>query len=234
MNAGMKMLMIEKARGESSPRAKEEMRTMNRRSPRMEYDGMEDTYAPESRFRDRGGREHYDNGRYAPMRNEMGPAERTGVEPGKETRRPHSADYSPQIGFRAEPRMNNVYYMDTESRAGEGHKSHMQKGSARSSESLTKDMAEEWMDNLENEDGTKGPHWTLDQTKQVMAQKGVQCDPLSFYVVLNAMYSDYCKVFKKHGVGDNLGFYVDMAKAFIDDKDAGEGKVVSYFENIVK
>ena len=95
-------------------------------------------------------------------------------------------------------------------------------------------MADHWMRGLQNEDGSQGPHWSLDQVKQVMAQKGVHADPFEFFAVLNSMYADYCKVFKKYGVGDKLDFYIDMAKAFIDDKDAGANKVVKYFENIVK
>ena len=31
--------------------------------------------------------------------------------------------------------------------------------------------------------------------------------------------SDFSPVAKKHGVGGNLDFYVDMAKAFLNDKD---------------
>ena len=48
------------------------------------------------------------------------------------------------------------------------------------------------------------------------------------------MYSDYSKVFKKYGVGDKLDFYVDMAKAFIEDKDAQPGKLRRYYTYVVK
>jgi len=57
-----------------------------------------------------------------------------------------------------------------------------------------------------------------------MAQKGAKIDPLEFWVILNSMYADYCKVLKKYGVGDKLDLYVDMAKAFIEDKTLGKGK----------
>lgn len=100
---------------------------------------------------------------------------------------------------------------------------------------LTREMADEWMAGLQNEDGTKGPHWTFEQVKQVMAQKGISnIDPICMWVVMNMMYSDYCKVFKKYGVGDKLDFFVDISKSFIEDKDAGEGKVANYFHSIVK
>lgn len=139
-----------------------------------------------------------------------------------------------QIGFSAGSEFPSNYSMDAtygESRTSYEHQPGYSYGM---SNKLTKEMADEWMSSIENEDGTKGAHWTMEQAKQVMAQKGVKADPVEFYAVLNAMYADYCKVFKKHGVGDKLDFYVDMAKAFIEDKDAAEGKVAKYFEFIVK
>lgn len=109
----------------------------------------------------------------------------------------------------------------------------MRGGASGESMMLTEDMAHEWMHNLQNEDGTKGPHWTMDQVKQVMSQRGVKMDPLEFWVVLNIMYSDYCGVLKKHGA-NNMDVYVDMAKAWLDDKDAMDGKAARYFQYIVK
>ncbi len=92
--------------------------------------------------------------------------------------------------------------------------------------------AEEWVSHMENEDGTHGAHWTMDQVKNVMAQRKIDCDPIEFYAAMNMMYSDYYKVAKKHGVGNSLDFYVDMAKAFIEDKDAAPDKVYSYYEYV--
>lgn len=94
--------------------------------------------------------------------------------------------------------------------------------------------AEKWMRSMENDDGTKGPHWSMDQVKMLMGQKGVSADPWEFMVALNAMYSDYSKVFKKHGIGDKIDLYVDLAKAFIDDKDAQPDKMARYYQYIVK
>lgn len=94
--------------------------------------------------------------------------------------------------------------------------------------------AEKWMRSMENDDGTKGPHWSIDQVKMLMGQKGVSADPWEFMAALNAMYSDYSKVFKKHGIGDKMDLYVDLAKAFIDDKDAQPDKMARYYQYIVK
>lgn len=111
---------------------------------------------------------------------------------------------------------------------------HMIRGGASGHEmKLDEQTAHEWMENLHNEDGSKGPHWTKDQTTQVLKQKNLDCDPLEFWVAINAMYSDYFNVAKKANV-NNIDFYVNMAKAFLDDKDAIPGKLAAYYEYIVK
>lgn len=100
---------------------------------------------------------------------------------------------------------------------------------------LTKEMAMEWAKHMQNEDGTTGPHWSMDQIKQVMAQKGIEEDPLKFYLAMNATYSDLCKVFKKYGIGNKIDTYIDFAKAFwLNDVDAVPNKLAAYYENVVK
>ena len=64
MKPGMRLLMMEKAR--ENTRREGTDRRMD--SADMTMGG----YDVESRFRDRRGREHYGNGKFAPMRNEMG------------------------------------------------------------------------------------------------------------------------------------------------------------------
>lgn len=98
---------------------------------------------------------------------------------------------------------------------------------------ITQQTAMEWTSKMENVDGTKGPHWTMEQTKQVMAQNGIECDPLEFNIAINMMYSDYVAVAKKMGV-DKTDFYAAMAKAFLDDPDAGPDKLSHYYEYVVK
>lgn len=91
-----------------------------------------------------------------------------------------------------------------------------------------------WMKGATNEDGSRGPHWTMEQTKQLQAQKNISCDPIEFWAAMNMIYSDYYKVAKKHGIGSSIDFYADMAKAFIDDKDARPDKMSRYFAYIVQ
>ena len=97
-----------------------------------------------------------------------------------------------------------------------------------------REIASAWMEKIENDDGTKGPHWSFDQVRQVIDQRGISENPDAFWVAMNAMYSDYCKVAKKYGVGSNIDYWVDMAKAFIGDKDAKEDKLSRYYKYVVK
>ena len=264
-----------------------------RQSPRNEYDDERMEYGAENRFRDRRGREHYDNGRFAPMRNEMrqeggytergGRSEyrggenekRGGYEGGRnefrqendrggrfETRRRYGGrsemsreygemedeedvvgDFWPyrpfvppygegdrmnEIGF--ERGMNANYENMDEMKS---RRSEKEQGYAMAAESFTPETAKEWTKSMHNEDGTKGPHWTMEQVKQVMSQRGIKHDPAVFWAILNSLYSDYCAVFKKHGV-NNMDFYVDMTSAWINDKDAVKDKAGAYYEYVVK
>ena len=101
-----------------------------------------------------------------------------------------------------------------------------------SSKELTKEKAQEWTKKMKNSDGTPGPHWKLEQTNALMEKLGVSLNPIEFYVAANMMYSDYCAVAKKFGL-DTPDFYGHMAKAFLEDKDAGPDKLKKYFEEVV-
>lgn len=269
-------------------------------------------YEPEDKFRDRRGREHYDNGRYAPMnlgyagvgdnyypdasrypdmrrygggrtvRNEdedwvefrqrrdsrerytsprseydgdYGTDSRYPDWPGiplvyerdrgterRNGRRNGREDYRPmnKIGFSLDGEMERVpneAHHDYKTSAGYEHmdESAYRKGErsggyveGRGYAPLTRQTAEEWMEELENEDGTHGPHWTLEQIKQVMAQKGIEADPLHMYLAMNLVYSDLCKQLKALGV-NNIDAYVKIAKAFwIDDQDFPGDKLAKY------
>ena len=102
------------------------------------------------------------------------------------------------------------------------------------SSSFSLDTAQAWTKKMKNEDGTQGPHWTLEQAKQIMAQRKIGLDPVQFWVTLNMIYSDFSPVAKKHGLGGSLEFYTDMAKAFLTDKDAKPDKLSRYYEYIVQ
>lgn len=256
MRGGMKMLMIS-GRGDSN-------------NARSEYEGWD----IESRFRDRRGREHYDNGRFAPMRSEMDDMEDAygrgrNVPMRSEMDEPESRRYRrysdgrfaprseygggemaypaspfvPPIYERGERSMNPIGFVPGGYSTYATHKhgdemehrtSKMERGGAYGKTTkLTREMADEWTEGLQNEDGSTGPHWTMEQVKQVMAQRNIKAEPIEFYAVMNALYADYCKVFQKHNV-NKIDMYADLTSAWLEDKDAEEGKAALYYECIVK
>lgn len=99
---------------------------------------------------------------------------------------------------------------------------------------FTREDAEKWVSHMENEDGTTGARWTMEQTDAVANVAGVHVDKLTFWACLNMMYSDYYSVAAKYGL-DRPEFYADLAKAFLMDKDAGgpEEKMAGYYHGIV-
>lgn len=144
-----------------------------------------------------------------------------------------------QIGFNADRneirtngRMDATYGARNEMEHKTGHK---MGGGAMSSVTMpmTRETAEHWIHHMKNADGTKGPHWTMEEAKKLMEQKKLRCDPYEFAAILNAMYSDYCGVMRKHGVeSDDL--YADLAAAWLMDDDAMPNKAMLYYECIVE
>lgn len=199
-------------------------------------------YEPESRFRDRRGREHYDNGRFAPMRGSYAPEGPYGNEDGPFGRDERGGDGMRPIGFNSnwggEMRMGAdatvPRYREMERMPGNRAMMGGYMAEHGGYPKMDERTAMEWVKSMHNEDGTKTPHWTMDQVKQVVKQKGITGIELpELFAVMNALYSDYDPVFKRHNVS-NMEMYVDMAKAWIMDEDAVENKATAYWECIVK
>ena len=206
------------------------------RTDRTEYNGSAMNYGGvEGRFRDRRGREHYDNGRYAPMSdydvNYTRPLYTT------EERRDYTRPMN-KIGFEAKSEVDHDYRSSADygrMDEMEHRQGAMQSGHAKSEDGPKLDdrMAEEWMESLHS-DGKRGPHWDLAQVKQVMAQRGLHGDPIEMWVAMNSVYSDLSKVLKKYNV-NSLDAYIDIAKAFwLEDEDAMPDKLARYYQSIVR
>ena len=90
----------------------------------------------------------------------------------------------------------------------------------------------EWLlkkatESFENEDGTNGAHWTVDQTNSVAEQNNITFDKFNSYdwnYVMNMIYSDYYGV-----INNDTNVYCNMALKFLLDKDAPEGKAFIYY-----
>lgn len=98
---------------------------------------------------------------------------------------------------------------------------------------LTPETAKHWVSKMENADGTHGPHWSIEKTEEVRKQRGIAVDEVTWWATMNMIYSDYCLAVEKLGA-NTAEFYICLAKAFLDDKDAQPNKLARYYEYIAK
>jgi hypothetical protein len=96
-----------------------------------------------------------------------------------------------------------------------------------------------WKQKMENEDGTRGAHFDMQQIMNAAEKLNVKFDEFDereFCIAVNMMYSDYCKVARKYVAPDKeLMFFAELAKAFLEDEDAPEAseKLALYYHCIV-
>lgn len=86
---------------------------------------------------------------------------------------------------------------------------------------------EKALSKLQNEDGSSGGHWTLEQTTLVVRNNGIEFEDFNAYdwcYVMNLIYSDYYG-----SISNDTASYVRMAQKFLNDKDAKEGKAYRYW-----
>lgn len=103
------------------------------------------------------------------------------------------------------------------------------------SSTFTEADARRWTEHMENDDGSMGAHWTLEQATAVASSIGVHIDPWVWYAALNMEYSDGFDVAQKYGL-DRPEYYADLAKAFLFDKDGSgaEAKIAGYYHGVVE
>ena len=88
-------------------------------------------------------------------------------------------------------------------------------------ETLSRDMAESIVNNMR----PYGARWTIDEIKEIQNRYGYNdLRSVDMYVVMNSAYNDYKDIF-----GEEVENYTRFAVDFIEDEDAGDGKVFKYF-----
>lgn len=91
---------------------------------------------------------------------------------------------------------------------------------------------------MENEDGSRGQHYTLEEAYRLATQYGVpltnKVNKYDWYVALNMVYSDYYRAILNICGSVNTKHFVEFAKAWLMDKDADEGKMWHYYVYIMK
>lgn len=88
---------------------------------------------------------------------------------------------------------------------------------------LNEELALECVSEMENKDGTKGQHWSVDQTSQYAGE----FNKWDWYAVMNMMYSDY------YNQKFDTNTYIELAKDWLNDKDVGDGKTLKYYMLVV-
>ena len=181
---------------------------------RSEYDEPEDRYIPPVMPVDR----LYDGGGIGFGRDDQ------------ERPRSHYDEHKPvQQGGRQMVKAGGTFWM----KPNEGTKSHGQK-------TLSREKAQEWVDAMVYYDDSGKEHhggkWAMSDVKPFAQKMGIPTDGekfFEFYAMMNAMYADYMAVARKYGV-TSPEFYAGMAKAWMDDPDAVDGKTMMYYDCIVK
>lgn len=73
-----------------------------------------------------------------------------------------------------------------------------------------------------------GMRWSFEETIEMQDRYNLNhINPADFFVVMNSAYNDYRSLF-----GDNIDSYVQFTINFIEDEDAVDGKVFTYFTTI--
>lgn len=98
---------------------------------------------------------------------------------------------------------------------------------------FNEEQARKAVNKMENEDGTRGPHWSIEETTSSANQFGVSLNNrfnrYDWFVALNMIYSDYYKVLVNITNSNTPKHYVEFAKAWLNDKDIDEGKMWYYY-----
>ena len=97
----------------------------------------------------------------------------------------------------------------------------------RDNEHFTEDLYHEAVDAMINEDGTKGPHYSLEEVEEIIKKYEINLGEyciFDFAYVLQMIRSDF-----EGSIPDNEKSYVNVAKAFLFDEDGPKGKAVKYY-----
>jgi len=95
---------------------------------------------------------------------------------------------------------------------------------------LTMDMAEDWVTDME-----PSSKWDYATTSAVRKQYGVaDVDEISFYVVMNMLYSDMSDVLGSGDDVESVKLYIQATRDWLNDEDAVEDKLYNYWKYIAQ
>ena len=98
---------------------------------------------------------------------------------------------------------------------------------------FNEEYAHKAVSKMQNEDGSRGPHWSLEESVQIASQYNVNLthnfNKYDWFVALNMVYSDYYKVIMNISNSSSTKHFVEFAKAWLNDRDIDEGKMWYYY-----
>ena len=95
---------------------------------------------------------------------------------------------------------------------------------------LTKEMAEEWVKSMK-----PMAKWDFETTSAVKNQYGINnIDDISFYVVMNMLYSDMSNVLGTGDDEESLSNYIQATQDWLNDEDIGKDKLYDYWRYVAK
>lgn len=103
---------------------------------------------------------------------------------------------------------------------------------------FNEECAHKAVQKMENEDGTKGPRWTIEEAERMATQYGVNLKSDKFnkydwFVALNMVRSDFYRAVVNMTGTDNPKHFVELTKAWLNDKDIESGKMWFYFKYVM-
>ena len=103
---------------------------------------------------------------------------------------------------------------------------------------FNEELAHKAVKHMENEDGSKGPRWSIEEAEKVAQQygvnlKGEKFNKYDWFVALNMIRSDFYRAVVNMTGSDNPKHFVELTKAWLNDKDIEEGKMWFYFKYVM-
>ena len=94
---------------------------------------------------------------------------------------------------------------------------------------LTEEMAEKWVSKM-----IPRAKWTYEETTNVLKQYDLDIKPISFYVIMNMLYSDMKNLLGDGESEESISNYITAAKDwyFDDDVENGDEKLYDYWKYI--
>lgn len=111
---------------------------------------------------------------------------------------------------------------------------------AHEKEELSKKQIQDWIDSLQNADGTRGETFSKEESAAIARKVGAKFDNYTeedFALVLNLLYSDFCDALEKADAkADKIETYGYLALAWLEDDDAVPPmeKIYNYYKHIVR